>query len=103
MVNLVWGELQSVSPRTSQPHIGSDGRGTNHNHFHSQPRDLNILGRVPEIAGFYRYQEVSNETGDRFRERYCTCEAVGAIIGRGNHPKFRHRALGAYNNSGHFR
>jgi len=27
MTNLVWGELQDASSRTSQPHIGSDGAG----------------------------------------------------------------------------
>ena len=28
LANLVWSELQDASSRTSQPHIGSDERGT---------------------------------------------------------------------------
>jgi hypothetical protein len=52
MMNLVWDELQDASSRTSQPHIGSDGRRTKSIPLHSQEATPLFYGNRVETAGF---------------------------------------------------
>jgi hypothetical protein len=66
MTNLVWGELQDASSRTSQPHIGSDGAGTKaiplfrqdlKQHFVAERRGMPGLRAMHSLRGLHFSQD----------------------------------------------